>query len=130
MYIWTCSTTTIYGSIDLQNNYRSSIDFQNNYRVVGIDLLVEAFNVAIGGDSDESIRRIVEYSSAKGPKLRSVCVTLNRTNCKAVAQLVRQVAVMMSLLRSTSFIVSILRFILQICGQIVIIVSEPTKSTI
>jgi hypothetical protein len=36
--------------------------------------LVEAFNVAIGGDSDESIRRIVEYLSAKCPKLEfSLC---------------------------------------------------------
>jgi hypothetical protein len=37
--------------------------------VVGIDLLVEAFNVAIGGNSEESIRRIVEYSTAKCPSL-------------------------------------------------------------
>jgi hypothetical protein len=42
--------------------------------VVGIDLLIEAFNVAIGGSSEESIRRIVEYSTAKCPRLElTVC---------------------------------------------------------
>jgi hypothetical protein len=42
--------------------------------VVGIDLLVEAFNVAIGGNSEESIRRIVELSTAKCPSLEfSLC---------------------------------------------------------
>jgi uncharacterized protein YegL len=41
---------------------------------VGIGLLIEAFNVAIGGDSEESIRRIVEYSTAKCPRLEfSLC---------------------------------------------------------
>jgi hypothetical protein len=69
-------------------------------------------------------------SNTRLPNVRnwsSVCVTLNRTDCKAMVQLVRQVAVMMSLLKSTSFIVSILRFILQICGQIVIMFCQRTN---
>jgi hypothetical protein len=64
--LWTDSDNVLSAN---QFSCRSCWHLSNQCRV-----RVRVINVAIGGDSDESIRRIVEYSSVKCPKLEfSLC---------------------------------------------------------